>query len=117
MVWDTPFDPSMLDENVIILCPREELATELMEILAAYGVKWDMRDRLVSKGQNYWDSNRNQTCYRICNKRMGYSGASYYEQEERFQSYIKCTFYGIDAPDFDVASDDELWALFGIGGR
>lgn len=29
---------------------------------------------------------------------------------------MKCTFYGIDTPDFDVASDDELRALFGIGG-
>ena len=30
--------------------------------------------------------------------------------------HIKCTFYGVDTPDFETASDDELVALLGIGG-
>lgn len=115
-MWETPFNTSMLDGRVLILCPSEEKAVELMDILDECGVRWEATNRLASHGGNNWDARKEQTCYRVCYGQLGYSSIDYYEREGRFRDYTKCTFYGIDTPDFDVASDDELRALFGIGG-
>lgn len=115
-MWETPFDTSMLDGRVIILCPSEENAVELMGILGKCGVKWDGSNILASDSDNYWNCRKEQTCYRVCYGQLGYSSIDYYEREGEFHDYTKCTFYGADTPDFEVASDDELTTLLGIGG-
>lgn len=112
-MWEKPFEPSMLNDDVIIFCPEEELAPALMELLAAYGVKWDLKGRLVNHGSNFWGHRREKTCYRISNKRMRYSSRAYYEVAEQFQHYIKCTFYG-ETEDFEPASNSELMAFLGL---
>ena len=59
---------------------------------------------------------QNNTAYYVRNGRILY-GPKDHAETGGYQNYIKCTFYGIDTPDFDVASDDELQTLLGIGGR
>lgn len=115
-MWETPFDPSMLDGNVLILCPNKGLVQELMELLEEYGVKWDLSERPLSCGDNFWSARKEKTCYRICNKRMGYSGVDYYNKDVHYCNYTKSTFFGSNAPDIEPASNDELMAFLGIGG-
>lgn len=115
-MWETPFDTSMLDGRVLILCPSEEKAVELMDILGEYGVRWEGNNRLASDSGNCWHCRKEQTCYRVCYGQLGYSSIDYYERGEQFRDYTKCTFYGADTPDFETASDDELMALLGMGG-
>lgn len=60
-----------------------------------------------------WDEHKNNTAYYVRNRRILY-GPKDHAETGGYQNYIKCTFYGIDTPDFDVASDDELRSLLGI---
>lgn len=107
-MWGTPFDTSMLDGLVIIFCPDEEKASELMELLGEYGVRWEGSNSLASYSHNNWGCYREKTCYRISYKKMGYSGIDYYEQEGRFSDHIRCTFYGAGADSLqDVKIDEE----------
>lgn len=111
-MWDIPFDPSMLREDVIVHCPDKELVYELMRIFDEHRIHWK-NDCTCSSAANLWNNKAENTCYRIHNGQMNYDSKYFYE-EQRFQSYIKCTFYG-EQPDFDVASDDELVTFLGIG--
>lgn len=113
-MWETPFDPSMLNKDVIIFCPEKELVKELMELLASHGIKWDFSEHLVNYGKNFWSDKNGKTCYRIFNRRMGYSSRVYYEVTEQFRDYIKCTFYGEPEPEFEPANDNELLAFLGL---
>lgn len=36
------------------------------------------------------------------------------EEDEDFSNHVKCTFYGVNTPDFETATDTELLTLFGI---
>lgn len=111
-MWETPFDPSMLDarEGVVILCPDEDRATELMELLNAHKVQWNGGD--CSKAANLWEIYGSETCYRVKNKDMGYASKDFYEmRSERYRNCIKFTFFGTITPDFDAATDDEILSL------
>lgn len=116
-MWETPFDPEMLDGSVLIHCPSEELASELMGLLSECGVRWDVGGCPVSaKDIHHWSFRGEDTCYRISSKYLSYSSKQYYENEEAYSYYKRCTFFGADTPDFDTANDDEVMALFGVGG-
>ena len=114
-MWDTPFDdPSMLDGLVIIFCPDEENASELMGLLGEYGVRWEGSNNPASYGDNNWGCYREKTCYRISHKRMGYSYIDYYEQRGRFSDHTKCTFYGAGAgsiQDVEIGEEEFLAIL------
>ena len=110
-VWDTPFVPSMLNGNVLISCPEEHLASELMKMLGAYGVKWDMSDRLAFDGGNLWGRYRGRTCYRICEGSMGYCSMDYYESNEEYCDYTKSTFYGTEQESDVEISEEEFEAI------
>lgn len=113
-MWDTPFDPLMLDGRVLIFCPDSDRAPELMELLGEYGVKWEQTDCLAHHGNSHWDAKKEQTCYRVHFRHMGYSSIDYYERNGQFRDYIKCTFYGAETSDFEVATDSELRSLLGV---
>lgn len=114
-MWETPFDPIMLDGNVLILCANEELALELMDVLGEYGVKWDLDTVVVTRDKAYWPNLYEPTCYRVRNKGLGYGGMSFYDRnKEAYEHYVRCTFYGVDTHDFSAATDDELNAFLGI---
>lgn len=107
-MWDTPFDESMLSvqPGVAIYCEDDQAAEELFEIFKRndLGKHWiagvyGERAYCVSKSNG-----------------LQWGTKSAVEGTHPYSNFIKCTFYGIDTPDFDVASDDELRALFGIGG-
>jgi len=111
-VWETEFSPEFLDakEGVVIHCPEESLAYELLEFLHQNGATWP-----GGASCTRWSDHKEETAYYVRNKRILY-GPKEHADRDNYQSYIKCTFYGIEPPDFDVASDDELQALLGIGG-
>ena len=111
-MWETEFSSELLGakEGVVIHCPEEPLACELLEFLHKNGATWPGGASCIR-----WDEHKNNTAYYVRNGRILY-GSKDHAETGGYQNYIKCTFYGIDTPDFDVASDDELRALFGIGG-
>lgn len=116
LVWETPFDVSMLSlkQGVVIHCPNEHLAEELFEIFKEnnVGENW-----VCQEFSPNWDKHEKETAYFVKNRTLLYGPKAHAEQSGySYTGYMKCTFYGIDTPDFDVASNDELRALFGIGG-
>lgn len=116
-MWETEFDISILENpKVIVSCPDETLVGSLMNLLAENGVVW-RGGEVPSKRNARWQDYKEETCYWIENGRMAYGNLSLIEiHSGDYANHIKCTFLGIDTPDFDVASDDELQALLGIGG-
>lgn len=116
-MWNASFDESMLENDVIIRCPNESDANELMEIFERNGVVWSGGEPF--DGGSCWDGYNEDTCYWVEDKRLSYGSRDYAEYDENgeYVDYIKCTFYGADTPDFDVANDDELCAFLGIGGE
>lgn len=115
-MWDTPFDESMLGNDIIIHCPDEYLAQELMEILERNGVKWGRLENPTNNTR--WADNKERTCYWIESKHLSYGSKGFADEDpdEEYVCHIRCTFYGTDTPDFDVATDDELLVFLGIGG-
>lgn len=112
--WGTPFDPSMLDGDVLIFCPSKDLASELMDLLDKHGVKWDLGCSLL-KERNFWMANKEKTCYRVNNRRMGYSEIDYYDRSIEYRCYIKSTFYGAEQEsDFEVSDEEFEEVLLGI---
>lgn len=110
-MWNTPFDPSMLDaeEGVVIHCPDESLADELFEIFRQH----DMVENWSNLECTMWDAYGQRTAYFFKGNELLYGPTS--DAEDRYSpylEYIKCTFYGVDTPDFDTATDDEILSLF-----
>lgn len=115
-MWETAFDESMLNthKNLIIHCPYEELAEDLMKILERNGVTWCGEEEPTVNTR--WDEHGRDTCYWVESKELSYSDKQYAEDDPygEDEEHVRCTFYGIDTPDFDVASDDELRVLLGV---
>lgn len=114
-MWDTPFDISMLHRgSVIIFCPEEALSAELMEVLAENGVVWQDGGTLTTSNVR-WTVHRCDTCYWVEAGRLLF-GSKYYAERNanKYANYTKCTFYGVDTPDFSAATDDELCSLLGV---
>lgn len=111
-MWETEFSSEFLsaEEGVVNHCPDESLAHDLIEFLHQNGITWP-----GGASCTRWDDHREETAYYVRNKHILY-GKKEHADWDGYQNYIKCTFYGIDTPDFDVASDDEIQAIFGIGG-
>lgn len=115
-MWDTPFNESMLDDpsrNVIVLVQSEELAQEFVHLMYEHGVRWR---GLNNVNNTSWREYKERTCYFVEGNELTYANKEYAagEEGEDFPNHIKCTFYGVDTPDFETASDDELVALLGI---
>lgn len=110
-MWETPFETSMLkNSSVVIHCPDGSNAESLMEILANCGVKWCTGESPLT-ANNCWDVEKEDTVYYIENRVMSYGDIKITNNRRR---YVRCTFYGVESPDFDVASDDEFRSLLGI---
>lgn len=118
-MWETVFDPSMLDlvENshlIIVHCPTESLAEELLGALGEYGIRWYGESAESSPADNTnWDTYGRDTCYWIEGRDITFGPIS--DTENDYFDHIRCVFDGMaDAPDFTVATDDELQSLFKI---
>lgn len=111
-MWETPFDESMLstNEKLIIFCPQEDLAEDLMEVLARNGITW-----YANKAPEVtrWGEYGDETCYWVESKILTY-GDRQCAEEPDYTGHIKCTFLGIETQQFDIASDDELRSLLGL---
>lgn len=112
-MWETPFEASMIGSNIIIHCPDGDLVSEFFEILKSNGVSWLGGESL---NRTYWDECGESTCYRIMSDKTMRRGDVECYQDARYDNYTKCTFCGVDTPNFDPATDDELIAFLGIGG-
>jgi len=126
-MWNTPFDESMLEDphGILVICTCASDAAELEEILINHGIHdWPgtLEERYNICIERYPDE---PVCFNILDKRIaedadifrcsvGYCYCSYYERTPEFDACIKCTFYGSDSSDFDVASGDELRSFLGI---
>lgn len=115
-MWEMAFEESMLrtHENLIIHCPNEELAEVLMEVLERNGVEWS-GDEPPTEDAN-WKEYETDTCYWVESKGLTYSDRQYADEDpyEEYTGHIRCTFYGIEGPDFDVANESEILSLFSI---
>ena len=62
-MWETLFDPSMLDsgKEIAIWCPRHEDVPELFKILAERGIKWN--DGGPLEAADRWNSYAEETVY------------------------------------------------------
>lgn len=106
-MWETAFDVSMLkDNNVIVHCPDGDIVGDLMDLLAAQGVKWiGIRD-VPSVENSSWEDYREDTCYWIEGTHMMYANTQYTEDtRNEFPDHILCTFYGAE-PDIEISDDD-----------
>lgn len=107
-MWDTPFDESMLSAQpgVAIYCEDDQAAGELFEIFK--------RNDL---GKHWGADVYGERAYCVSKSSGLQRGTKFaVENTHPYSNFIKCTFYGADTPDFEVASDDELTTLLGIGG-
>lgn len=112
-MWETAFDLSMLEHNVIILCQSEQLAEELMVVLGENGVKW--RGGEPPTDDSRWDEHCEGTCYWVESRRLSYGSKDFADEDpdEEYENHIKCTFYG-ETEDFEPASNGELMAFLGL---
>lgn len=98
--------------NVIIRCLTEEMADELFRVLADNGIYWHGNETM---SETHWITRREDTGYRITSQRtIKYGSIEYYSEDSVYDDCIKCTFFGLDTPDFDTATDDELCTLLGM---
>lgn len=116
-MWDTTFDESMLNtcKNLIVHCPSEELVESLMEIFERNGVRWCGGESPTMTHTN-WDENGIDTCYWVESKKLSYSERQYADEDPdgEYGEYVRCTFYGVETPDFETATDSELRSLLGV---
>lgn len=117
-MWDTPFDESMLNHSscVVVRCPDESLAFELMGILEEHRVKWAGGERPTAYTKYYEYGER--TVYWIEDGVLAYSSMQFAEiNNERPEDSILCTFYGSQRElneEFDPVTDEVLFDFLGI---
>lgn len=112
-MWETQFNPAMLDARTkfIINCPTEESERELASILASCGVAYLGGKNPVNIP--CWNDYQERFCYYVDGKDL-YRGVRSDTDVDGWHSSIKCTFLGVEQPDFNVATDNELQSLFEI---
>ena len=110
-MWETPFEPSMLKKSdVIIHCPDRSDVNCLMEILASCGVKWCTGESLLT-GDDCWGVEKENTVYYVENRMMSYGDKTIVNGH---RGCARCTFWGVEFPDFEIASDSELRSFLGF---
>lgn len=102
-MWETPFDESMLAARpgVAIYCPPEDgLAEELFGIFRQNGL-----------GKHWNAGVTGGRVYCVSKNSLQYGDKAAVESITPYCNYTRCTFYGIESPDFDVASEDEIFSF------
>lgn len=112
-MWESEFDISAIKtgEMYVISCPTEELERELAHALDGLGLHYPNGEHLSNSC--YWHDYGEDFCYFIYEDSMVRRGMKPSNPEH---PGIKSTFYGVNTPDFEVASDAELRDFLGIGG-
>lgn len=112
-MWEMPFDVSLLDksEGVVINCPTEELEREIASILDELGFHYPDGGKLSNI--SCWGGYEEDFCYYVAYGSVK-RGPKKGTEESPWKSYTKCTFYGVETPDFSAATDDELCSLLGV---
>ena len=112
-MWETAFDESMLDgQDLIIHCPKEFLVDELMETLERHGIRW-YGDNGLPTEDTRWDEFFGETCYWVEEGKITY-GTLNAANGSKYSNHVKCTFLGVETPDFETATEEELRSLLGI---
>lgn len=109
-MWDIPFEQSMLTDNcdIAISCPHMALAQELFEVFKQNNITW-------SETSTRWREYKGETVY--CVSKDGvlkYGSKNAVENIRPYSDYIKCTFYGAQDEEFEVADDESLLSFLGI---
>ena len=87
---------------------------DLMEVLEKNGVVWCGDEPPTSNTK--WSENAEDTCYRVESKVLFYSEKQYADEDPdgEYGEHTRCTFYGIESSDFDVADENEILSLLGV---
>lgn len=111
-MWETPFDVSLLDapDGVSINCPTEELEREVAAMFDSLGLRYPGGNELSA--QTPWEEYKEEFCYCVVDGKVR-RGDKITVEESSWSKSTKCTFYGIETPDFDAATDEELLAFLG----
>ena len=91
-LWSFPFDETLLGiAPVIIHCPDEVLAYDLMVILEYNGIRWD-GEKPTSDSR--WWRYREKTCYFVENRRLSHGSKDYVDRGsgKEYGGHIKCSF-------------------------
>ena len=111
-LWAAEFDTSLLmTHDVVIYCPSESLADELMVLLEEHGVQWSGNKPPTSN--KHWGEYEYQ-CYYISSRGSMLYGPPDSTDDDEWRYYIKCTFYGSQDDEFEVADDESLLSFLGI---
>ena len=117
--FDTIFESSMIGSSgVIISCPDQDNAPELMRILTKCGVVWCTGDspmaneNAVSADKYNWLEYRENTVYYVTKTRKMSFGS---KRNVSGTGYTKCTFHGTE-PDFEI-SDAGFEAIISAAGN
>ncbi len=111
-LWAAEFDTSLLmTQDVVIYCPSESLADELMVLLEEHGVQWSGNKPPTSN--KHWGEYEYQ-CYYISSRGSMLYGPPDSTDDDEWHYYIKCTFYGVQDEEFEVADDESLFSFLGI---
>ncbi len=114
-MWETVFDESMLfsGKDLIVYCPNEYLANELMEVFERNDIRWGGGESAV--GHTSWGVYKEETCYWVEGSELTYGYRNYVSEcPDEYSNHIKCTFYGEIESTFEPADDSELLAFLGL---
>ena len=95
-LWAAEFDTSLLmTHDVVIYCPSESLADELMVLLEEHGVQWSGNKPPTSN--KHWGEYEYQ-CYYISSRGSMLYGPPDSTDDDEWRYYIKCTFLYVINP-------------------
>ena len=112
-MWEAEFYPELLDERdgIIINCPTEAAEREVASILVAHGILYP--DGKSPADVVRWSGYGEEFCYSVNNGAVRRGSTRGMESSSRDWCF-RCTFVGVELPDFDTATDAELKQLLGI---
>lgn len=110
-MFEESFRLDMLDDPIrqlVIHCPDEDLAKELISLLYEHGIRWYSNN----PNDTYWEDYEQDTCYFVeRTDRLLYGNLDYVYSELKgeLRGYITCVYRGIDSgQDFGPAGEDDI---------
>lgn len=109
--WSLPFDESMLDKHVVILCKTEEASKSLFKILQRRGTKWAGGEPLTPDNTYFREDGdyKHGMCYHMTPVGLRRGPIRVAENYSEWRGYIKCTFNGVQLDDFNVSNTTSLF--------
>lgn len=104
--WSTPFDTSMLDRDLLIRIPTQELADELAYILDEMGIVWGGGLHIPGHTEWYKDA---AWKYYPDEKTIRRSTVNIVDTYREYDCVPRCTFSFTTLDDVDIPDDVSLF--------